>query len=53
MNADDGIAAQAGDGACGTARMTKPDGAMEAALVVRITAEFGFSAVIDLKFDTA
>lgn len=47
LNADDGIAADAGDGAYAQVKMTEPDGAMEAALVVGINPEGGSSGLLD------
>ncbi|MES2432658.1 MAG: intradiol ring-cleavage dioxygenase [Pseudomonadota bacterium] len=47
LNADDGIAADAGDGAYARVKMTAPDGAMEAALVVGISPEGGASGLLD------
>jgi protocatechuate 3,4-dioxygenase beta subunit len=47
LNADDGIAAEAGDGAYARVKMTEPDGAMEAALVVGINPEGGSSGLLD------
>ncbi len=47
LNADDGIAADAGDGAYARVKMTEPDGAMEAALVVGINPEGGSSGLLD------
>lgn len=47
LNADDGIAADAGDGAYARVKMTEPDGAMEAALVVGISPEDGSSGLLD------
>ncbi|GLS88103.1 twin-arginine translocation pathway signal protein [Cypionkella aquatica] len=46
-NVDDGIAADAGQGAYARVRMTEPDGAMEAALVVGVTPEGESSGVLD------
>lgn len=47
LNAADSIAAEAGQGAYATVRMTEPDGAMEAALVVGINPEGGSSGLLD------
>lgn len=47
LNADDGIAVQAGTGAIAKVRMTEPDGAMEAALVVGINPEGGSAGLLD------
>lgn len=47
LNAADGIATQAGQGAYAQVRMTEPDGIMEAALVVGITPDGGASGVLD------
>lgn len=47
MNAEDRIAARAGDGAYGAVRMTEPDGAMEAALVVGIDAQGASGGLLD------
>lgn len=50
MNVDDRIARQAGDGAYGTVRMTEPDGAMETALVVGISAEGPSGGLLERLF---
>ena len=47
LNADDGIAADAGKAAYAQVKMTEPDGAMEAALVVGISPEGGSSGLLD------
>ena len=47
LNADDGIAADAGEGAYARVKMTAPDGAMEAALVIGISPEGGSSGLLD------
>lgn len=47
LNAADSIAAEAGQGAYATVRMTEPDGAMEAALVVGINPEGGSAGLLD------
>lgn len=47
LNADDRIAAEAGQGAYARVKMTEPDGAMEAALVVGINPEGGASGLLD------
>lgn len=47
LNADDRIAVQAGEGAYAQVRMTEPDGAMEAALVVGVSPEGGASGLLD------
>ena len=47
LNAADSIAAEAGDGAYARVKMTEPDGAMEAALVVGINPEGGSSGLLD------
>ena len=47
LNAADSIAAEAGQGAYATVRMTEPDGAMEAALVVGIKPEGGSAGLLD------
>ena len=47
LNGSDSIAAEAGDGAYARVRMTEPDGAMEAALVVGINPEGGSAGLLD------
>lgn len=47
LNAADSIAAEAGQGAYARVRMTEPDGAMEAALVVGISPEGGTKGLLD------
>lgn len=47
LNADDRIAADAGEGAYARVKMTAPDGGMEAALVVGISPEGGSSGLLD------
>ncbi len=47
LNAEDGIAADAGDGAYARVKMTEPDGAMEAALVVGISPDGGSAGLLD------
>lgn len=47
LNAADSIAAEAGQGAFATVRMTEPDGAMEAALVVGISPDGGATGLLD------
>lgn len=47
LNADDRIAADAGDGAYARVKMTAPDGAMEAALVVGISPDDGSAGLLD------
>lgn len=47
LNAADSIAAEAGQGAYATVRMTEPDGAMEAALVVGISPDGGATGLLD------
>lgn len=47
LNAQDGIAADAGDGAYARVRMTEPDGVMEAALVVGISPDGGSAGLLD------
>ena len=47
FNADDGIAADAGAGAIAKVRMTEPDGAMEAALVVGVNPEGSTTGLLD------
>lgn len=46
-NADDGIAADAGAGAFAKVRMTEPDGAMEAALVVGVNPDGSTTGLLD------
>jgi protocatechuate 3,4-dioxygenase beta subunit len=52
-NADDTIAADAGNGAHARVKMTEPDGAMEAALVMGITPEGGPSGLLDWLWKSA
>lgn len=47
LNADDGIAAAAGEGAYARVKMTAPDGVMEAALVVGISPDGGSAGLLD------
>lgn len=47
VNADDVIAGQAGDGAYARVRMTEPDGAMEAALVVGVAPDGSAGGLLD------
>lgn len=47
LNAADSISAEAGQGAYARVKMTEPDGAMEAALVVGINPEGGASGLLD------
>jgi protocatechuate 3,4-dioxygenase beta subunit len=47
MNEGDAIAAEAGDGAYAQVKMTEPDGAMEAALVVGISPDGASSGLFD------
>lgn len=47
LNASDSIAAEAGDGAYARVKMTEPDGAMEAALVVGISPDGGSTGLLD------
>lgn len=47
LNAGDGIAVRAGAGAIAKVRMTEPDGAMEAALVVGINPEGAATGLLD------
>jgi protocatechuate 3,4-dioxygenase beta subunit len=47
MNADDSIASEAGDGAYAQVKMTEPDGAMEAAMVVGISPDGASSGLFD------
>ena len=47
LNANDGIAADAGDGAYARVKMTEPDGAMDAALVVGISPQDGQTGLLD------
>lgn len=47
LNADDRIAVNAGDGAYARVKMTAPDGAMEAALVVGTSPEGGSAGLLD------
>lgn len=47
LNVNDGIAAKAGSGAYARVKLTEPDGAMEAALVVGINPDGGSSGLLD------
>ena len=47
MNADDSIASEAGYGAYAQVKMTEPDGAMEAAMVVGISPDGASSGLFD------
>lgn len=47
LNAEDGIAADAGAGAYARVKMTEPDGAMETSLVVGISPEGGSAGLLD------
>lgn len=50
VNAADVIAGRAGDGAYARVRMTEPDGAMEAALVVGVAPEGRAGGLLDWLF---